>query len=63
MDNSLVKTDSSYSEDPYIAIGIVYGKLKIENGQVVSIESSSELPKRDLVFNDLSITLNYIQAD
>ena len=39
---------------------IMYGKLDVINQ---TLESSTELPQRNLEFNDLSVTINYVQAD
>ena len=42
-----------------------YGKYEINSvgGSYNKIEESTELPKRDLTFNDLSVTVNFVQAD
>ena len=49
-----------------VAFSLLYGKL-IEIDGSYSAEGSyieaTELPRRDLQFNDLSITINYVQAD
>lgn len=46
----------------YLLVG--YGKYKYgEGGAKVELEESTELPKRDLTFNDLSVKVNFVQAD
>lgn len=47
-------------ESKKIVIGIGYYKLV--EGDTVQVEESTELPARDLQFNDLSVTINYVQA-
>ncbi len=47
-------------ESKKIAIGIGYYKLV--EGDTVQVEESTELPARDLQFNNLSVTINYVQA-
>ena len=45
-------------------IYVYYGKMTFDNSTgSPKTEESTELPKKDLVFNDLSITINYVQAD
>lgn len=45
-----------------LSIDVYYGKTIEDNGSLDFIEST-ELPKRDLTFSDLSVTINYVQAD
>lgn len=47
-------------ESKKIVIGIGYYKLV--EGDTIQVEGSTELPARDLQFNDLSVTINYVQA-
>ena len=51
-----------------ISVIIAYGKIIEENGSYLkdgytNVEDATELPKRNLKFNDLSITITYEQAD
>ncbi len=51
-----------------ISVMIAYGKIIEENGSYLkdgytNVEEATELPKRNLIFNDLSITITYEQAD
>ena len=47
-------------EKRHVTFALIYGNVDFENK--VHLEAN-ELPKRDLQFNDLSITINYVQAD
>ncbi len=44
----------------YYIVGIVYMKITFNDGVMVESEAT-ELPERDLTFNNLSITINYVQ--
>ena len=46
-------------------IGILIGYIKIlnEDGTVSGYEEATELPKRNLQFNNLSVTINYVQSN
>jgi len=43
-------------------VGITYSKV-LFSGDIPTQEEATELPKRNLTFNDLSVTINYVQAD
>lgn len=46
----------------YLLVG--YGKYEFGSGGITNkIEDAIELPKRDLTFNDLSVIVNFVQAD
>ncbi len=49
-------------ERKIIAIFIGYRKAYFQNDEY-QYEESTELPKRDLTFSDLNVTINYVQAD
>lgn len=46
-----------------IAVGVLYDKVIMNDGQMEDLVGATELPKRALSFEDLSITINYEQAD
>ena len=49
-----------------ITVGIAYGKMIEIDGSYNNEDSyieATELPKRDLQFNDLNITINFVQSD
>ena len=59
-DNNLKKDDViNSSESLSIVLALVYNKCS--NSQ--DCQDATELPKRNLQFNDLSVTINYVQAD
>ena len=62
-DSTSIKVNDTLNigETKKIAIAIAYYKL-IE-GDTIESEEATELPARDLQFNDLSVTINYVQAD
>lgn len=67
-DGTTLKTNDvlNVGESKKIAVYVSYNKLVEKNGSYATEDSfaeATELPKRDLVFNDLSITINYVQAD
>ena len=64
-DGALLKENDTLDsgESKKIGIGLVYFKYSEINGKYEDITEATELPKRDLQFNDLSITINYVQAD
>ena len=57
-----VGTTLNAQESLPIVFGLLYGKTSI-SGDDIQIEESNELPKRSLQFNNLSITINFVQAD
>lgn len=48
------------NEKRNINVTLLYNKIDFENEV---FEEATELPKRDLVFNDLSVKINYVQKD
>lgn len=48
-----------------VMVTLVYDKLVDKNGSYsgFDMQEATELPKRGLSFNDLSVTINYVQAD
>ena len=62
--NKLVKVNDPLNASERKKLGISGGYMKLiegENGYVTG-EESTELPERDLQFNNLSVTINYVQA-
>jgi len=47
-------------EKRQIVAVLQYDKIDFDNE---IFEEATELPKRNLTFNDLSVTINYVQAD
>ena len=45
-----------------LIIGIYYGKYLLMDDQYNGVEVATELPKRNLRFSNLSVTINYVQA-
>ncbi len=45
-----------------LIIGIYYGKYLLMDDQYNGVEEATELPKRNLRFSNLSVTINYVQA-
>ena len=45
-----------------LIIGIYYGKYLLTDDQYNGVEEATELPKRNLRFSNLSVTINYVQA-
>lgn len=48
-----------------VMVTLVYNKLVYKNGSYsgADMQEATELPKRGLAFNDLSVMINYVQAD
>ena len=57
-----LKTNDTLNKNERSKIGILVGYIKVIKGDDLQIQESTELPKRDLQFNDLSVTINYVQA-
>lgn len=64
MQNKFIKKGDTLnaSETKSVVIQLIYGKCTEIDG-ALTLEESTELPKRDLKFNDLSIKINYVQTD
>ena len=64
MGELIKKGDLLNSKDQMaVMVGLVYGKALYEGDYMGDVLEATELPKRDLVFKDISVTLNYVQAD
>ena len=50
-------------ETKKIGLMIAYAKLTLQDGLYILSDESTELPERDLTFDNLSVTINYVQAD
>lgn len=59
--NTLIKEDDVLNAGENKKITLIMGYLKCSNSQ--NCEESTELPKRNLTFNDLRVKVNYVQAD
>lgn len=49
-------------ERKFVIVHILYKKAIYENNNL-NEEEATELPKRDLTFSDLNVTINFVQAD
>lgn len=58
----MVKKNDKLNAGETKKIGIAIAYYKLNEGDTFQAEESTELPKRDLQFNDLSVTINYVQA-
>lgn len=59
---SLKKNDTlNAGETKQINISVAYYKVTNSEDGII-IEEATELPARDLQFNNLSVTINYVQA-
>lgn len=56
------KTNDTLNAGEQVEAELMIGYLKADISEGTIVEST-ELPKRDLTFSDLSVTINYVQAD
>ena len=62
-DSTSIKVNDTLNAGETKKIGIAIAYYKLIEGDTLQYEESTELPARDLQFNDLSVTINYVQAD
>lgn len=56
------KTNDTLNAGEQVEAELMIGYFKADISEDI-LEESTELPKRDLTFSDLSVTINYVQAD
>lgn len=56
------KTNDTLNAGEQVEAELMIGYLKADISEGTTVEST-ELPKRDLTFSNLSVTINYVQAD
>ena len=62
-DSTSIKVNDTLNIGETKKIAIAIGYAKLLEGDTIESEEATELPARDLQFNDLSVTINYVQAD
>ena len=62
VDEQIIKEGDTLNSRDSIGVQLMIGYFKADFSEG-TVAESTELPKRDLTFSDLSVTINYVQAD